>query len=548
MEITRRRTLSFAVVAMSVALTLTACGAPNRDSDVEGQTDQAKLARSNTTEPAKGELDAATWMISKEPATMDLDADASTSQTDIILSNVCERLMILGDDLAVSPHLATDFEWKSDNELVLNLRDDVTFHDGSPMTPDDVVWSMKRHMAEGASEADEFVNVAGVEKTGDNQVTFKMKQADAIFVKALAGDAGVIWNPRAIEKQGKDFGTPAGSDACSGPFVLDSWTSGTQVVLKKAENYWDADNAAKTGTLTIKWGSVDSIVNSLLTGDADGSYLENLASATRLNEDDSINVVQGEDTRVWSLMATDRGPLKDARVRQALSLVIDRSGINEAAFSGLGQPWNEPVGSGAWGYERGKFETANAELEFAPVELTDENIEKAKKLVADVGEIGEIIVATDGEPARSTLAEAVVSAADSIGLKAKIIRIPAAQYGDYYSDPALRQQADLFADDYFVSKFDPVGFYKNGASTASVQWLLKDPEYDKLVQEARAATDDAQRAEIAIKLMKGWDEAMPWISTTASPNTVAFSKDVTGIPAAGNFRYAPWAAGLGSAE
>jgi peptide/nickel transport system substrate-binding protein len=487
-------------------------------------------------------------MIAKEPATMDLDADAATSQTDIVLSNVCERLMQLGTNLAVTPHLASDFEWKSDAELVFTLRDDVTFHDGSPMTADDVVWSMKRHMADGASESDEFVNVSSVEKTGAEEVTFAMTQPDAVFIKALAGDAGIVLNPRAVEGQGADYGTPAGTDACSGPFILDGWQSGSQVTLKKAPDYWDADRAAKTDELTVRWGSDDVIINSLITGEADGAYLENLASATRLIHDENVNVAQGEDTRVWSLMATERGGLTDPRLRQALSLVIDRQGLNEAGFSGLGLPWNEPMGSGAWGYERDKFEATNAKLEFSPLTITDANVEKAKKLVAEVGDTQEIVVATDGEPIRSALAESVVNAAESIGLEASIIRIPTAQYGDYYSDPDVRQKADLFSDDYFVSKFDPVGFYKNGASDSSVQWLLNDPQYDLLVQEARAAVDDADRAELAIELADRWGEAMPWISTTASPNTVAYSTEVTGIPAAGNFRYYPWAAGLGSAE
>src|SRR5690606_20198798 len=129
---------------------------------------------------------------------------------------------------------------------------------------------------------------------------------------------------------------------------------------------------------------------------------------------------------------TERGGLTDPRLRQALSLAIDRQGINSAGFSGLGQPWNEPVGSGAWGYERDKFEAANAALEFSPLEVTDESIAKAKKLVEEVGDTQEIVVATDGEPVRTALAEAVVGAAETIGLEASIIRIPTAQYGDYY--------------------------------------------------------------------------------------------------------------------
>ena len=144
------------------------------------------------------------------------------------------------------------------------------------------------------------------------------------------------------------------------------------------------------------------------------------------------------------------------------------------------------------------------------------------------------------------IANALVSAAQSIGLQASLLQIPTAQYGDYFSSAEVRQKADLFSDDYYVSKADPVGFYKNGASTSSVQWLLNDPAYDKLIADGRAAIVDADRAKVAVKLAQGWADAMPWISVVESPSTVALSSKATGIPASGAYRYYPWAADLGT--
>lgn len=537
------RATSAAALLTGVALVSTACGAPQSPSDSDDG-----VMRSNTTAPAAGPLDSATWMIAQEPPTMDLDKDTSISHHKLILANVCERLMQVSPDLSVSPYLASDVEWPSDHQLVLTLRDDVTFHDGSPMTAEDVAWSLERHMTPGAAEADEYVNVRGVEVTGEHEVTIDMKQRDAVFVESLAGDAGVIQSRALVEQQGDDFGTPAGHDACSGPFTLDEWRPGTRVVLTRYQEFWNTERAARTDQLIIRWGDDDAIVNALLTGEADGAYLENQASAARFVGDDSMNVAQGESTRAWSLIATERGGLTDPRIRQALSLVIDRQGLNDAAFSGLGRPWNEPVGPGAWGFQRQKFEAANEELELSPLQLTDENLQRAKSLVAEVGDTSEIVVATDGEPIRSALAEAVVTAAEKIGLTASITRIPTAQYSAFYSDPDIRQKADLFSDNYFISKYDPVGFYKNGASNSAVQYVFEDSEYDQLVQAGRAATDDAERAGIAIDLARRWQHAMPWISTTAVPNTVVYADDVTGIPAAGIVHYYPWAADLGAAD
>ncbi|WP_426245026.1 ABC transporter substrate-binding protein [Nocardioides sp. LHG3406-4] len=540
---TPRRWLAAGVSVCAMTALTAACSASSPSDNAAEAKKSVKLV--NSTPAATGQLDQATWLMSKEPVSLDLDNDGANSQTDLIMSNVCERLNKLGTDLTLGPGLASEYEWTTPTTLVFTLRDDVTFHSGAPMTADDVVWSMERHR-NGDSEGDEFVNVTDIEKTGDHEVTFTLGQSDAVFIESLAGDAGVVYERKALEAQGDDFGTPSGKDACSGPFTLDSWSSGEKVVLTKAEDYWDADKAAKTDELTFKWGSDDAIVNSLVTGSAQGAYLENLASATRLSEGGATTVSQGPDTRVWNLMATERGGLTDPNLRKALSLALDRDGINRAAFAGLGQPWKEPVGSGAWGYERSTFETAYDDLAGSPAKPSADDIAEAKKLVEAAGTTKPIVVASDSTPVRNVLANAVVDAAKKIGLEASITQIPTVQYGDYYSSPEVRQEADLFSDDYFISKNDPVGFYKNGASDSEVQWLLNDPAYDQLVKDGRAALDDGERADIAIEMATMWADQMPWIAAIQSPSTVAMSSEVTGVPASGSYRYYPWAADLGT--
>ena len=522
-------------------LVVAGCG----DGQNAGQSpalDQVQLV--DSTPASSGQLDQATWFMPKEPRSLDLDNDAANSQSDLIMTNVCERLLQLQPDLTLKPGLAEKYEWKDKTSLVFTIRQGVKFHDGTTLTADDVLWSLQRHSAEGASESDEYVNVIGISKTGPAEVTVKFKQPDAVFVEAIAGDAGVVLNRKAVEAQGKKYGTPDGTDACSGPFELKKWSSGTQIVLAKAPEYWNTAKAAKTNQITFKWGSDDVIVNSLVTGAAQGSYLENLASATQLASGATTSVSQGPDTRVWNLQITERGGLKDKRLRKALSLSIDREGIAKAGLAGLGQPWKEPVGSGAWGYEKAKFQAAYDALTGMPAKPGQADLDAAKKLVQEVGSTQEIFVASDGTPVRNVIANALVDAAQKIGLKASIKQIPTAQYD--LTDPAVRKTVDMMSDDYFISKNDPVGFYKNGASTSTVQWLMKDPAYDKLVSEGRAALEDSARADIAIELAKRWADFVPWISLVQSPSTVALSNKVTGVPASGCYRYYPWAADLGT--
>lgn len=529
------------VCAAAVIIVAAGCGDGSKSAQSPVQ-DQVKLV--DSTPAAAGQLDQATWFMAKEPRSLDLDADASNSQSDLIMANVCDRLLQLQPDLTLKPGLAEKYEWKDKTSLVFRIRQGVKFHDGSPLTADDVVWSLQRHSADGASESDEYVNVTGVAKTGPNEVTVKFKQPDAVFVEAIAGDAGVVLSKKLVGAQGKKFGTPDGKDACTGPLQLAEWSPGKQIALTKFAGYWNPAKVSKTDKITFKWGSDDVIVNSLVTGAATGSYLENLSSATQLAGGTVTTVSQGPDTRVWDLMVTEKGALKDVRLRKALAMAIDRTGVSKAALAGLGQPWKEPVGSGAWGYQKAEFQQAYDAIGGLPASPGQADLDAAKKLVQEVGQTQPIVVASDGSPVRNVIANAVVDAAQKIGLKATITQIPTQGYD--MSDPSVRKTADLFSDDYFISKNDPVGFYKNGASNSSVQWILRDPAYDALVDKGRAALDDKERATIAIELAKRWADAMPWIPVVQSPSTVALSTKVTGVPASGCYRYYPWAADLGT--
>jgi peptide/nickel transport system substrate-binding protein len=530
------------VAAGSVALMLAACTA-----QPETTTPAVDIPFGPTTAAASGPIDSVTWMLSQEPTTFDTDIDSGSTEN-TILANVCERLMAVQPDLSTTPHLAESAEWVDDNHVVFTLRTDATFHDGSAITADDVLWSMQRHSREEADESDEYANVEKIEKTGDAEITVTMTQPDAIFIQAMAGNGGVIWNPRVVEAQGENFGTPSSPDACSGPYELTEWTPGTSVIITKAENYWDKDREVLAGEVVFRWAEQAAVVNSLTTGESHGAYLDGPAGAIALDGVDSVSLAQGPSTNAWTLLTTDRGAVVDERIRAALSLALNRTGIAQAAFGGLAQPWKTPLGAGAWGYELEAFETAYDELEGAPAQPSDDDIEAAKALVEEAGAPdAPIVIASNGQSTHNVIANALVDAAKNIGLEAEILTVPSQQYGDFYGDEELRNQADLWTDEYYISKNDPVGFYKNGASTASVNFVgYSNPEYDAMVKQAQGATDDAERADLANQLQAMWVDTTLWIPVVQSPSTVALSTSVTGVPASAAFLYYPWAADLGT--
>src|SRR5690606_21744684 len=294
----------------------------------------------------------------------------------------------------------------------------------------------------------------------------------------------------------------------------------------------------------------NAVVNTLTTGEADGAYLDTASAAVPLLRDDTVQVFQGPSTNVWSLITTERGGLADPRLRRALSLALERDGIARAAFGGMAEPWSAPLGPGGWGYETDRFQQAYDGLRGAPADPGEADLAEARDLVREAGAPDEpIVVASDGEPARTVIANAVVDAAGKIGLQARIATVPRQQFGSYYVDADLREEVDLFSDEYWISKNDPVGFYKNGASDAGVNFSgFADDGYDRLVKQAQSATDDAERAELAVELQDRWTEAMPWIPVVQTPTTLAMRSEITGAPASAAFMSYPWAADLGAGE
>ncbi|TDP89133.1 peptide/nickel transport system substrate-binding protein [Leucobacter luti] len=541
------RTLTLAASAVTLtALVLTGCATGSPDS---GDTAGAEVPFGPSTPAASGPLDTVTWMLGGEPTTLDADVDATTAD-DTVLANVCDRLMQVQPDLTLGEGIAESAEWIDDTHVVFTIRQGAQFHDGSPLTTADVLWSMQRHAEEGAAESDEYANVVDMQQTAENQITVTTSQPDAIFVQAMAGDGGIVWNPRVIEEAGDSFGKPGSPSACSGPYEVTSWDAGSQLTITKTDTYWNPERAGQVEEVVFRWADESAIVNSITTGEAQGAFLENAAGAKAFLGSDSVGVFQGPSTNAWVLETTAKGALTDVRLRQALSLALNREGIAQSAFAGLAEPWKTPVGTGAWGYEQEAFQAAYDALEGAPAEPSDEDLTAAKALVKEAGApLEPIVVASNGSSAHNVIASALVDAAGKIGLQAEILTVPAVQYGDLYTDEALRNQADLWPDEYYISKNDPIGFYKNGKSDASVNFAgFADPEYDTLVAEGYAATEDAERAQIAIELQAKWVENAVWLPVVATPATLVMSGDVTGVPSSAAFIYYPWAADLGSTK
>ncbi|MFJ8749618.1 ABC transporter substrate-binding protein [Streptomyces sp. NPDC102441] len=541
----RRTALAAGLVAATIVAATGCSGATQNTGGGSSATDAAELTLTPTTPAAKGELANADWLLEDEPDSLDLDTQGSSAGR-VVLTNVCERLYQLQPDMSTKPLLAEKADTPDDKTLVLTLRPGVTFHDGTPMTADDVLWSLERHADPDMEQGDEFGNVAAMRKTGDRQVTITFKAPDAMFFKALAGDAGIVWNKEQVEKAGKDFGTPGQTDACTGPYRLGDWKSGDSISIERYDAYWG--EKPLTERVTFRWASDSAMVNALTTGAADGAYAESPNTAAALGGKKGIERHYGPSTGTLVLIPTGRGGLKDPKIRRALSLALDRKGIAASGYGSMVQPWGTPVGSGAWGYEKDTFEAAQKDIAYAPDSPDADDLADAKKLVKEAGGgPGEpVVIGTDASQGRTVVANAVRAALQRIGLTGQIKTVPTSQFEQFYSDPSARGEIDVLVGDWYISKADPMGFYDNALSDSSNNWVgFKDAAYDAKVKKALSTLDDAERAKLAVEVQKTFTDAAVWISVAQVPSVLVLNDKLTGPPASMAYLYYPWAAGLG---
>ncbi len=542
---TVRRLSAIAGIGVIGALALSACsgGTASPDSSAAPEWEYT-----DTTAAPSGDIDSFTWVSYAEPYSLDY-AYAFDYADNQVLSNVCESLLRLNPDYTLSPGLAEAYDHPTPDTWVYTIRDGVTFHDGTPLTADDVVASMSRHIDPevGSSWFSTYQNVASIEKTGDRQVTVTMTQADSQFNLGMGGSAGVIESAATLAEKGSDYGNSTGLVNCTGPFALTEWKSGESVTLTRYDDYWDDSLKAKAGEVKILFmNDSNARVNALKSGEVDGGFMIPTDAIAQLQASGKGDVYFGLNTAVGSLIVSNLdGPLGDVRVRQALLMAMDRKGILDAAAKGYGEVTNALTTQSVWvGASDAAVKNAFDGLEEYPYD-----VEAAKKLIDEAGVAGEEVVIATAPIGNdfAVISQAAAAAAQAIGLKATIQTVSPNAYTALFSDPSAREGVDLFYTSWYLSSPDPLEMYgvlRTGEFSNYGNW--SDPDFDALVNEAVTIDDPAARSEVTAKAQRIANEQLPWLPLFSGPMTMFMGDRVTGASPSVAYLYYPWAATIGA--
>jgi len=500
--------------------------------------------------PAKGQIDGFTWALPFEAVTLD-PIKSWNYPENTILANLCESVVRLSPELQPEPGLASKIDTSDPTTVVLTVRDGVTFWDGSPMTAEDVAFSLNRNLQPnlGGYFAPFWRNVASVAATGPSRVTITLKQPDVLFWKTLSLAGGAVSKKAYVERKGKTYGTPKAGLMCTGPFTLESWTPGQSVVMTRYDGYWNPDLRAKAGRVEFRAvADQAALANALVTGEIDGTFYAPVAAIRRLEASGAGTLYRGASTLAQGLIPRLDGPLGDARIRKALSMALDRSVISEQAWGGAASPLSSIAPATTWGYARDVFAKAYDELDIKPVA----DLEAAKTLVREAGApTGTITVWSSAEnrPAVTTI-NYVADVGKELGLNMKVETVPIQEYATWAYDPRARAKTGLFHTIWWTDLAEPLqalwplvepqgsSNYYGYSNPAAVEPLVKAFAEDDDTARARLVTQ-AQRVMVAEDVM--------WIPLTNVATLTWMSKRITGgpvsVPAA---FYTPWAAHVGT--
>ncbi|MFF4776779.1 ABC transporter substrate-binding protein [Microtetraspora fusca] len=542
------RICATAVLAASLSLGLAACGGgPAVQKTADRKLDDLLV----TTPAAQRDLDKATWNLPfGEPASLD-PIKAFNYPENTVVANLCEGLTRLDPDYSLKPNLAEKVETTDQKTWVFTLRDDVRFWDGTPMTADDVLFSLRRHLDpdEGSYWASDQItgNIASIEKTGEHQVTITLKKPDATLNSYMATPIGVVVQRAQREKAGAKYGTPEGGVMCTGPYTFSSWAKGSTITMLRNDAYWDASRRAKTRQVDLRF-IVDpgAIASALETNAIDGSYDVPIDAVDRLSASSAGTLYLGKSLQVVGVISTGSGPLGDPAVRRALALATDREAIAATVFSGTAQVPRSLVPRGGWTYGDGVFGPA-----YDALPGTAKNVDEAKKLLAgaDLGNRTITIAYPSERQFYADILSEMSNAGRELGLTIQPKGVPSAQYGAFFSDAKARAGYDGFMTTNYMDVPDPLAFLRTIAAKGGSQNFdgHSDPETQRLIEQAAGTLDETERAKVVTELQTKVMERMPWIPIAAPSVRLFLRKGITGVPASFVYLYYPWAADLGAA-
>ncbi|WP_299521049.1 ABC transporter substrate-binding protein [uncultured Serinicoccus sp.] len=490
------------MIGVSTALALTACstgGAPPATSPTSpGQSQGSDDGEGSTAGPASylGEIRYEDEQSDMDPeyggtlrflARLDaeeLDPHVGTDTTSIIAGALVYEGLVENVRGEIQPLLAESWEISEDNlTYTFDLRDDVVFHSGRPMTAEDVVYSLERVMDPEtlSPNAANYEDISTVEAVDDYTVVITLSQPFAPLLFQLSALSSSVVDREVVESEGLS-GPPGGG---TGPFMLDTHNVGRDLTLAANPDYWDPELPYLDG-IEFTWNPDDNARAAAIRSESvDLLFQPAPTFMEALMNDPNLKWYGGSGSlSLHLLLNASKEPFDDERVRQAIFHALDRQELLDVANEGYGIPLNGGyLPPDRWGglqepvYGEPDLETARQlledagypdgfEAELAVIGSSAFQLRQAEVEQAQLAEIG---IDVTLNPVDASISREITASGD---------------FDMYQSGFGLRADPN----ERFTAAFH---------SDGGLNWAgWSDEEFDNLIEEARTVGDMDERAEL----------------------------------------------------
>src|SRR5689334_21991922 len=406
----------------------------------------------------------------------------------IVFASLCDKLFDIDEKLNIVPQLATAYEWSADNKaLTLKIRPGVTFHDGEKLDAAAVKFNIERHKTmAGSNRRGELAPVATVDVVDPMTVRLNLSAPFAPLLAQLADRAGMMVSPKAAQAEGDKFGA---KPVCSGPFRFVERVAQDRIVVERYPNYWNKGEIHFDRIVYLPIVDATVRLANLRSGQLD--FIERVAASDvpQLKTDSRFRVAkiteigyQGITINTGKSDLAQKNPLgRDAKVREAFELALDRDGIVQVAMDGeadVGNQWVAPTNA---------FYAKNV-----PVPKRD--VARAKALLAEAGTPNPVVtLMTPTTADAQRIAQVVQAMVKEAGFD---VKLQATEFATSL-DMADKGQFEAYVLAW-SGRADPDGnlFSFYGCKQPLNYSGYCKPEVDELLNRSRTTLDSAERKKI----------------------------------------------------
>lgn len=436
----------------------------------------------------------------------------------VIYQKVYQGLVVPDKDFKIQPLLAKEWTVVNDTTWEFKLRDDVTFHDGTPFNAEAVKATFDRLLDPntGSPQREKFAMITEVKVVDDYTVQLLLAYPYAPLLSILASQEGSILSPKALaENPGKLAEHPIGT----GPFVFEAWKSGQEISLKKNENYWG--KKPNIDRVVFKVVPEDATRLAMIeTGEAHINDQVPVTEIERIEASETMGLYRTEGLAVEYVgFNTKKKPLDDVKVRKAISHAIEREAIIKGVYNNVGTLANVAMSPKVYGHSQ-------------DIKPYDYDLNEAKKLLKEAGyENGlELTLLTSDRKERINMAEVIQSQLKGIGVN---VKIQVMEYGAYI-EMANNGEHDLFIGGWGNATGDGDYnqynlFHSASQGPAGNHFYYSNPEVDQKIEAARKETDEAKRLKLYEEVMQMEIDEAVYIPIRNYEHLAAYSKNVSGF-------------------